>query len=283
MEALNDALKQKHDALQAQIAAARALTDSLRAVERGESLVDSVATGDPDSARWWRRYFLDAAFPKAEQNGAPPVLRTDFNMSASARNPSQKTRNVTRMTPADTLETVALDNPFDYEIGIGMVGTYGDLRFTMNYEFERQNSFNFVNQDYSFQKSPRAYEFGLRLRDHEAGNQYMLQVWLLAKLYGWVGVGATRRYTVPWIEEGATMLSFSLARNTFHVSFVELRVEMKYDINPNQSGQYFKVQVQNFKFGRFSLVPFFRLDRIKRKDFAATTAYQAKVNLRFSI
>jgi hypothetical protein len=214
---------------------------------------------------------------------SPPAKRDSlvarFYSSVSVRNPSVTTLIVPRGDGTNDTTSV----PFDYELASGIAGNYGTLYFVMDYQYERQNASHFVNQEYSLRQKKTAYELGMRLRDAEEGNLYILSAYVEGKILGWVGVGVTRQHLRPWFNDGATLARISLARNTFHVMKLALAVNAEFETNPTQSRIFFSSSITNFKFGRFAVVPHYRHERVKPPNVPARSSYNGSVRLTIDI
>jgi len=200
-------------------------------------------------------------------------LQAQVFAALSLRNPAQKQRVVKRVD--GTLDT--LGNSFDYELATGVNGSYGKVLFTTSYQFERQNGVNYVNQSYELRYRAPAYEIGTRLIDSEEGDLYELRTYAEGKILGWVGIGITRQHTRPWLGDAATLARFSLARNRFHVLAMDLNVRAEYETNPTRNRIYFAVEVANFTFGRYAVVPNYQIVRIKQQGTPALSSYEGRV------
>lgn len=214
-------------------------------------------------------------------------LIAQFYTSFSARNPTQGERTVVIQGVNLPDTTVAVTNPFDYELAVGISGTYGTIAFKMDYQYERQNGLHYVNQEYELRHRPEHYEIGVRLRDTEEDDFYLLSGYIEGKVYGWVGVGVTRQYSggsnEKWLKNGATLARFSLARNEFHFMKLNLFIRAEYEVNPSRSRIFFYTEIKNFKRGRFALVPLYRHERLKPSDGPARSSYQGKIKLTIDI
>jgi hypothetical protein len=147
-------------------------------------------------------------------------------------------------------------NPFDYELAVGVRGGAGGWAFVMDYQFERQNSFHFINQEYALSHDWTHFKLGGRMRDIEEDKLYYANFYFEAKVYGWVGVGVERAYYSPWLEDGATMGRFSLVKNQFKVYGAQFHVTATHSFNPSQNRTLARAEIRNFEFGRIGVVPF---------------------------
>lgn len=232
---------------------------------------------------WLLPVLVVVTAPGSRAQDAPnDSLKAQFYTSVSARNPTFKTRQVAR---GNSIDTVA--NSFDYELAAGITGTYGALVFKMDYQYERQDGLNYVNQEYELRHRKSLYEVGARLRDTEEDNFYVLSGYVEARLLGWVGMGVTRQYSgeseEKWFPNGAFLARFSLARNQFHLMKLDLLVRAEYEVNPSLSRIFFYTEIKNFRRGRFALVPFYRHERVKQADKSARSSYQGKIKLTIDI
>jgi len=219
-----------------------------------------------------------AASPVLAQTRGDSLV-AKFYSSVSVRNPAVTQLIVPRQD--GTRDTTGV--PFDYELATGISGNYGTIYFVMDYQYERQNAQHFVNQEYSLRQKKTSYEVGMRLRDAEEGNLDIPSCYVEGKLFGWVGVGVTRQHLRAWLNDGATLARFSLARNNFHALKMDLVVNAEYETNPTQSRVFFSSAITNFKFGRFAVVPFYRHERVKPPGKPAKSSYNGRVRLTIDI
>jgi hypothetical protein len=170
----------------------------------------------------------------------------------------------TRVVPVTSDSTATIQNPFNYQFGFGLTGQYADFSFGMVYEYARNNGLNFVNVVYTGRYQKDAYEIGTRYHEHDRGNGfYRFSLYAEGKAFDWIGVGITREYIEPWLKDPKTLARFSLSRNKF--TFLKLRVTIRaeYEIGAGRDRQYVYMDIQNFKYKRFSLIPNYEFERNK--------------------
>lgn len=174
--------------------------------------------------------------------------------------------------------------PFNYQIGFGILGSYGSFVFSSDYQYERENGLNFVNVEYTGRYTEKTYEIGARYREIERqAGLYTLSIYVEGKILGWFGVGITRQHFRPWLGDAATMARFSLSRNKFDIWRLAMTIRAEYETKPGIDRQYFYIDIQNFRHGRFAVVPMYRIERISRDDQANLVAYQGQVRLTISL
>ena len=231
--------------------------------------------------------------------GPPPTPRTvpdsvkgTFYASVSIRNP-----NIATYTDA---QGEVRNSPFEYEVATGFAGTYGDMRFSMDVQREREARADgikmFLNHDWSFSRTVQAYSFGARLSQHEENDFYLLSGYIEARLFGWVGMGVTRTYHAEWLENGENYARFTLAKNSHTIFGINLYIRAEFDVNPSKGTdrELLYIDIRNVKYGRVGLVPYYQYERVKavntayatdptQPEHTVTSRYQGKIKLTVDI
>jgi hypothetical protein len=188
-----------------------------------------------------------------------------------------------RVVPVPPDSTTTLQNPFNYQFGFGLSGQYADLAFGMVYEYARNNGLNYVNVVYTSRYQKDAYEIGTRYQEHDRGGGfYRFSFYAEGKAFDWIGVGITREYIEPWLKDPETLARFSLARNKFNFWKLRITVRAEYEIGAGRNRQFVYMDIQNFKYKRFSLIPNYEIERNKRAS-GVENSYKGQLLLTVAI